>query len=89
MPGLSLYIVCVIVHTPKTTEIHCVQQCLPHAALYSPGGFVKEHDRRVVHKLEGDGQALALTPRQIYSARTFHFGQAECIKNIIHLQPVK
>lgn len=29
-----------------------------------PGGLIKEHHRGVVHQLQGDGQALALPPRE-------------------------
>lgn len=28
----------------------------------SPRGPIEEHDRRIVHQLQGDGQALALAP---------------------------
>lgn len=33
--------------------------------VFSPGGFIKEHDRGIVDQLQRDGQPLPLTPRQV------------------------
>lgn len=51
----------------------------------SPGGLIEEHDGRVVDQLQGDGQALALAPRQGAGAGVRALQQPQGRQDLIHL----
>lgn len=52
-----------------------------------PGGLIKEHDRRVVDQLQGDGQTLPLPAREQGCPRVGAGHQAQCCQDLCHLDP--
>lgn len=50
-----------------------------------PGGLIKEHDRRVVDQLQGDGQALPLPTGEQGCPRVGAGHQAQCSQDLGHL----
>ena len=52
----------------------------------SPGGLIEEHDWRIVHQLQGDGQALALPTRQRDGAGVGALQQPQGRQDLIDLR---
>lgn len=50
-----------------------------------PGGLIKEHDRRIVDQLEGDGQSFTLASRETVCACLCTFLKAQSSQDLIHL----
>lgn len=51
-----------------------------------PGGLIKEHDRRIVDQLEGDGQSFTLTTRETAGARLSTFQKTKRSQDLVHLK---
>ena len=52
-----------------------------------PGGLIKEHDGGVVDQLLGDGESLALAPRQTAGARVGTLMKPQGRQDLVHLDP--
>lgn len=72
---------------PKGSGPPGVPQCwgVPVPAV-SPGGLIEEHDWRIVHQLQGDGQALALPTRQRDGAGVGALQQPQGRQDLIDLR---
>lgn len=57
--------------------------CLHGSCL--PGGLIEEHDRRVVHQLQRDGQALSLAAREAAGPRVGARQQAQGRQDLLDL----
>lgn len=50
-----------------------------------PGGFIEEHDRRIVDKFKGDGQTFTLTTGKWAGASVGAIQEPQCGQNFIDL----
>ena len=53
---------------------------------YLPSRLVEEHDRRIVHQFQSDGEALPLSAAQVEGPCVHAIFQSHRLDNFIHLE---